>query len=209
MEKKLILPESWWPQGVSWRMPWVYCSRGPSRFTPQLRSEISEVPDVRFLWLCTSAQGRGCALHPFWRKLSSRPHSGFGWWAQTRSGCGGQRGHPAAPPGRALWHSHTLQGNAALARCSCWATWSAVAQDSSGREEEEHGSKFLWILVVRRELLGKSDPSWCRRVLRALCSCVVSAPSLTPGPQTAHHSCPHISLQHSYWSGEYIQRVGI
>lgn len=43
MEKKLILPESWWPQGVSYRMPCVYCSRGLSRFTPQLRSEISEV----------------------------------------------------------------------------------------------------------------------------------------------------------------------
>lgn len=43
MENKLILPESWWPQGVSYRMPWAYSSRGPSRFMPQLRLEISEV----------------------------------------------------------------------------------------------------------------------------------------------------------------------
>lgn len=43
MEKKLILPESWWPPGVSYRMPGMCCSRGAARFTPQLGSGISEV----------------------------------------------------------------------------------------------------------------------------------------------------------------------
>lgn len=96
MEKKLILPESWWPPGVSYRMPWMYCSRDWPRFTPQLGSGVSEV----------NSQMSDCLLMPVHQcptpkmspasLLEEAELKGRLWvwgWAQTHSGCVGHWGH--------------------------------------------------------------------------------------------------------------------
>lgn len=143
----------------------------------RIRNFWSEYPDVTFpaLWQCTSAQPQGCALHPFWGKLNSQPRSGFGNWAQTRSGCVGS--HCSSSRTSPVTHTH-LAGECCLGRLLLLGHTICCGP----RQPREiggawQGSKFLWILVVRRELLGKSHPSWSRRMLRSVCSYVVSDPS--------------------------------